>query len=325
MTIIAAFFAFFLDCLIGDPKSKLHPVVCIGRLISYMEKKLLQSENTPRHKMIAGGILVVCVLSIVYSIVAAMAAFLSELGPLAFWGGSALLLSFTISPRSLAEAGKEIRALLLQNDLDNARFKVGWIVGRDTEKLDVPEITRATVETIAENTVDGIISPLFFFFIGGAPMAFLYRAVNTMDSMIAYKNDKYLYFGRVAARVDDCCNYIPARITALCIFAAAFLLRLDWRGSFCMVRRDAKLHPSPNGGFPEAAVAGALGIQLGGINYYFGIAHHRARMGEPLHVLAPMHITKTIYIMYSATLLFLFFALLLSLSLGKVDRSWLIF
>ena len=161
---------------------------------------------------------------------------------------------------------------------------------------------RATVETVAENTIDGILSPLFFFALGGAPLAACYRAANTLDSMIGYKNDKYLYFGRFAARLDDVLNYIPARIGALLYILMAALLRYDWKGAWRIVRRDASKHPSPNGGYAEAAVAGALGIRLGGYNSYFGKVSFRAYMGDPRHELGPGHIRQAVHLMYAVAL-----------------------
>lgn len=181
-------------------------------------------------------------------------------------------------------------------------MKVGKIVGRDTDHLDSPEVTRATVETIAENTIDGIVSPLFFFAIGGLPLAVVYRAANTLDSMIGYKTDKYIYFGRVAARVDDVLNYIPARICALLFIAAAACLGYDAKGAWRIMRRDASKHPSPNGGYAEATVAGALGIRLGGHNRYFGKDTFREYMGDADHELEPQYIRKAMYLMYSVSL-----------------------
>jgi adenosylcobinamide-phosphate synthase len=240
---------------------------------------------------------------------------LSLIHPYAMWVGGAFLLSFTISPRSLAAAGQEIRRYLLQNNLEQARFKVGWIVGRDTQELDVSEVTRATVETIAENIVDGIIAPLFYFLLGGVPLAYLYRAVNTMDSMVGYKNDKYIAFGMPAAKTDDLFNFIPARITALLIVIAALFLRYDVKNAYHMVMRDARKHPSPNSGYAEAGVAGALGIRLGGINFYGGIKSFRAYMGDDCQPLAPKHIKQTITMMFLVTGLFILFITLLPYSL----------
>jgi len=164
-------------------------------------------------------------------------------------------------------------------------------------------VTRATVETVAENIVDGIISPLVYFAIGGAPLAFLYRAVNTLDSMVGYKNDKYLYFGRVAARVDDLFNYVPARLTGALLVIASFLLGYNAKGAAKMIWRDAAKHPSPNSGIAEAGVAGALGVRLGGLNYYGGVASQRAYMGDEVNRLSAVYIQKTVYIMYVATVI----------------------
>ena len=308
--------AFILDCLIGDPRSKFHPVVLIGNLIAWLEKRFYRAEDSNMTKFSMGFLLMLLVLLISYDVawgVVTSAAGESWLS----YGVQALLLSFTISPRSLAAAGKEIQQYLWADDLAEARKKVGWIVGRDTQSLDASEVTRATVETIAENIVDGIIAPFFFFFLGGVPLAVAYRAANTMDSMIGYKNDKYLYFGRAAARLDDVLNYIPARITGILLVLAAGILRLDMKNAWRIMRRDAAQHPSPNGGFPEAATAGALGIRLGGMNSYFGKPHFRAYMGDPLETLAAPHITGAIRLMYTATVLFLLVAGVLSLGGGR--------
>ena len=191
------------------------------------------------------------------------------------------------------------------------------IVGRDTSVLDAAGVTRAAVETIAENTSDGVIAPMLYTAIGGPVLGFVYKAVNTMDSMLGYKNDKYLYFGRAAARLDDVLNYIPARITGILLVLAAGILRLDMKNAWRIMRRDAAQHPSPNGGFPEAATAGALGIRLGGMNSYFGKPHFRAYMGDPLETLAAPHITGAIRLMYTATVLFLLVAGVLSLGGGR--------
>ncbi len=305
--------ALVLDTLIGDPRTGWHPVVLIGGLIAALEKRLLRPDATPAAKRWAGLVLVAAALAVSYAAAWLAVAALAALHPLAGLGGGALLLSFAISPRSLAAAGREIQACLEAGDLETARAKVGWIVGRDTDRLDVAEVTRATVETVAENITDGIVAPLFYAALGGAPLAILYRTVNTLDSMVGYKNDKYRDFGLVAARTDDAFNYIPARITGLLVVAAAFLLRHDARGAARAIWRDAGRHPSPNSGFPEAGVAGALGIRLGGLNYYGGVPSLRATMGEPRRQLAPGHIAATVRIMYTVTALAAALATVLSL------------
>ena len=305
-SMITAVTAFLIDALIGDPRSKFHPVVLIGNLILFLEKIFRRDSDGYIKKICKGGVLVTLVLAISYGagvlifVIANLSGYLTVKIFV-----EALVLSFMISPRSLADAGREIYFLLNAENLIQARKKVGWIVERDTDYLNEAEVVRATVETVSENTVDGIISPLFYFAVGGLPLAIAYRAVNTMDSMLGYKNDKYLYFGRVAARLDDVANFIPARITAILFIAAAFILKLDYKNAFNMMKRDAMKHPSPNGGFAEATVAGALKIQLGGINSYFGVPHFRAYMGDPIESLEPEHILGAIRLMYTATIIFL--------------------
>ncbi len=293
------------DTLVGDPRSNLHPVALIGRLIAWLESMLLVISDSAMKKRLKGAVLVVVVLATTYGscwfLLAHLAGYFS---PTMIIVLEAFLLSFTISPRSLSQAGLQIRGRILAGDIADAQRQVGMIVGRDTHNLGEREITRATVETMAENIVDGIVSPLFFAWLGGVPLAFLYRAVNTLDSMIAYRNVRYGDFGMVAARVDDVCNYIPARITGVLVIIAAGLLGRNAVGAAQSIWRDAAKHPSPNSGISEAAVAGALGIQLGGLNYYGGIASQRATMGLPLQELCSAHIRQTAGIIYVVTLLF---------------------
>ena len=302
---LTAISAFLIDAIIGDPNGKWHPVVLMGKLISFLERAFYRPADSDGKKFAMGAMLVIIVLLISYDVAAALMHFSYYLPG---WGSAmvgALILSFMISPKSLAKAGKGICALLLLGNLEEARKKVGWIVGRDTDKLSEAEIARATVETIAENIVDGIIAPLFFFAIGGVPLAVLYRAANTMDSMIGYKNEKYLYFGRAAARLDDALNLIPARLTGLLFIVSAWLLGFDARHALNTMKRDADKHPSPNGGYAEATVAGALHIRLGGVNSYFGKESFRAYMGDPIQVTGPKHIMECIRMMYTATVLYL--------------------
>ena len=298
--------AFLIDTIIGDPRTKYHPVVLMGKLIALLEHCFYRADDSDNKKFVMGIMLVIITLLISYEVAAAIMLLSYQL-PFS-WGSAAvggLLLSFTISPNSLAKAGKGIYALLIMGELTEAREKVGWIVGRDTKDLDDAEIVRATIETIAENTVDGIIAPLFFFVLGGVPLAVLYRAANTMDSMIGYKNEKYLYFGRGAAKLDDVLNYIPARITAMLFLFSALILGFDYRNAYRIMQRDAAKHPSPNGGYAEATMAGALHIRLGGMNSYFGRKSFRAYMGDPMVLIAPQHIMAAIRMMYTATVLFI--------------------
>ena len=296
--------AFIIDTLIGDPRTRLHPVALIGKLIGWLDHLFYSRQARPLMQMTAGLVVVLLVILVVFNVLYILYWGLDILGNVYVTTGvEALLLSFTICPRSLASAAGEIYTFLAHHHLGAAREKVGWIVGRDTDQLDEGEIVRATVETVAENTTDGIISPLFFYALGGLPMALLYRTVNTMDSMLGYKNEKYLYFGRVAARLDDVCNFIPARITGLLFVMAAFLLRLDYRNAWRMMRRDAAKHPSPNGGYAEASVAGALDIRLGGYNSYFGKMTFRAYMGDARQPLKARHIRGAVQLMYTVTVM----------------------
>ena len=310
---MVAIAAFFIDTVIGDPLGKFHPVAVMGRFIAFWERILYGSRRGDNAKLAGGIVLVLIVVSCSY-VVADLLLYGAKYA-MSVWDApymdkilSAVILCFMISPKSLASAGQEIYALLMSNDIKKARKKVGMIVGRDTNRLNQEEITRATVETVAENTVDGVISPLFYFLLGGAPLAVLYRAVNTMDSMLGYKNERYLYFGRAAARLDDVLNYIPARICAVLFIASAWLLKYDHRYAVQICARDAAKHPSPNGGWAEAAVAGALNIRLGGTNYYFGEPSFRAYMGDAIERLQPKHIRSAIALMYTATVLFLVFS-----------------
>lgn len=301
---ISIILSFIIDTLIGDPKGKFHPVSIMGSVISGMKKIFYYRKASPKMQIFGGFLVVSITLLLVYDVTMAIMVgldYLQNVYIVIFV--KALLLSFFICPRSLAKAGNEIYRYLRHGHLNIARTKLSWIVGRDTDKLTKPEIVRATVETIAENTIDGIVSPLFFFALGGLPLAALYRAANTLDSMIAYKNDTYLYFGRTAARIDDLLNLIPARITALLFVAVAFVLPFNGHRAWAMMRRDAAKHPSPNGGYAEATVAGALGIRLGGHNTYFGEDTFRAYMGDPIQPLESRHIRLTIILMYAVTIL----------------------
>lgn len=304
---IIAIAAFIIDTIIGDPQNKLHPVAVMGRIVGVIERILRHDRHSDPTKLVLGLVFTIICLSLSYYFTRGIVWLLENYLPI-WWLKifiEALILSFMISPKSLMQAGLGVIDSLIHNNLDEARQKVHFIVGRDVDNMDEPETVRATIETIAENTTDGIISPLFFFFIGGLPLAVLYRMANTLDSMVGYKNDKYLYFGRTSARVDDILNLIPARISGILFVIAAAILHFDYRLAWKMIVRDAKKHPSPNGGYTEAAVAGALNIRLGGQNFYFGKPHFRAYMGDAYQKLCARHIKETIQLMYTVTILFI--------------------
>jgi adenosylcobinamide-phosphate synthase len=298
ITIILA--AVVLDWLFGDPRWLPHPVVWIGRLISLLERfwrKVVADERT-------GGVLllfstVVIVVTCATGLLIVMQLLHLNAGMLA-----AVWLSWTcLAARSLHRESRKVADALAAGDLDGARKWLSYIVGRDTAELTEPEIWRATVETVAENTSDGVIAPLFFLIIGGPVAAIAYKAVNTLDSMVGYKNERYLYFGWASARFDDIVNFIPARLTGWLIVLAAPLLGLSGRGAMSIMRRDGRNHSSPNAGIPEAAVAGALGVQLGGTNVYFGQVVEKPTIGDPGQPLCRESYRGVVRLMYGAEVL----------------------
>lgn len=296
--VLAALLALAVDWLVGDPARLPHPVVYIGRLIALLEKRLLREQPawTVRCKGIGLTLIVVSVSALVTWGIVALAGWIH---PWLGFAADVWLISTTIAVKGLKQAAMRVYNPLIRGDLKEAREKVGWIVGRDTETLDAKEVSRAAVETVAENTVDAFVSPLFFALLGGAPLAMLYRAANTLDSMVGYRNEKYRYFGWASARLDDALNWLPARLTGwLMTLAAAVLPRASAANARRAVRRFARLHPSPNSGIPESAAAGALGIELGGTNRYGGVASERARMGWPRRPLEPDDIVRTVRLLY---------------------------
>jgi adenosylcobinamide-phosphate synthase len=298
---IYVFAAYLIDLAVGDPRWLPHPVVLIGKAIEKLESLMRCFAKSPFSLQLTGVLTAVLITGGSWFLTFLLTSWCFKIN---YWAGSLLsvwLISTTIAARGLAGAAGEIYSLLREGNLAAARDKVGMIVGRDTGEMDPGGVTRATVETVAENIVDGVVAPVFYAFIGGAPLAMAYRAVNTLDSMLGYKNERYIYFGMASARLDDLANYIPARITGMLLIAAAFLLRMNPKRALAAILRDAPGHPSPNSGIPESAVAGALGIRLGGLNYYGGHPSFRAYMGEDRVLLGPVHIIHTIRLMYIAS------------------------
>ena len=293
--------AFLVDLAVGDPPRLPHPVVLLGRLISVLEKLLYSPRRLPG--LAGGAVLTLAVVGTSYAATAGLLYLLQMVHP---WLAAAMeiwLISTTLAARGLARAAGDVLRPLAAGDLDLARRMVGRIVGRETAGMDSREITRATVETVAENTVDGIIAPLLYALAGGAPLAMAYRAVNTLDSMLGYRNERYLYFGRLSARLDDLANHLPARIGGLALLGAAWITGRRAKGALEAMVRDSRRHPSPNSGIPEAAVAGALGVRLGGLNVYGGRESFRQYMGDDLYPLQPLHIRQAVDLMYMSSFL----------------------
>ncbi|PLR77321.1 cobalamin biosynthesis protein CobD [Bacillus sp. V3-13] len=293
--------AFIIDGLVGDPPRWPHPVRWMGSLIAYVERKW----NKGQFRKLKGIGMVLIVLTVVMLITAITVICFYRIHPAAGIAWEAILISATIAQRSLQEAALEVYKPLKAGEINEARKKLSYIVGRDTEGLSQEEIVRGTVETVAENTSDGVTAPLFWGLLGGAVFSVAYRAINTCDSMVGYRNEKYREFGWASARLDDVVNWVPSRLTSL-MMILCMKPAITSRTQACKILfRDAKKHPSPNSGWCEAACAAILGVQLGGTNYYKGIVSVRAKMGDPILPLENGHILLSITLMKRASLLFL--------------------
>lgn len=300
---LSTFTAFILDQIFGDPRNFPHPVVIIGKLISAMERftrKVFPKTN--KGELAAGAFtwLVVATVSFAVPFIA-----LVLLAKVNVWAAFALntFWSYQIfASKSLKEQSMLVYRYLEAEDLPNSRKYLSWIVGRDTSELDPEEITKAVVETVAENTSDGVTAPMLYMMILGAPLGMLYKAINTMDSMLGYKNDRYMYFGRIPAKIDDVANFIPARITGLLMCLTAPLIGLDGRNAYRIYKRDRLKHLSPNSGHLEAACAGAMHIMLGGDSFYFGKLVEKASLGDPDREVRITDIPGSIKMMYASSL-----------------------
>ncbi|SCY94642.1 adenosylcobinamide-phosphate synthase CbiB [Alkaliphilus peptidifermentans] len=297
---------YFLDLLLGDPQNFPHPVRFIGKLISSLET-YLYNEKSEKAQLLMGVILTVIVVATSYitTYIIIKAAY-----TLHFALGIIITIAFSytvLATKSLGDEGKKMLQALQNNDIVKARHQLSYIVSRDTNSLTKEEIVRGTVETIAENISDGIIAPMFYLTIGGAPLAMAYKAINTLDSMVGYKNSRYLYFGKASAILDDIVNYIPARLSVLFIAIGGLLTGESYIDSLKMAKTQGRNHSSPNSGYPEAAVAGALMIQLGGPSKYFGKIIDKPTIGIRIKPLEPHVILKTIKLMYAASFVGLVF------------------
>ena len=297
-----------LDLAIGDPRRLPHPVVGMGAVIARLERAW--NRGSRRARRVRGALMTALMVAGSGLLAWAAIALLAWIHPWLGWLAEGWLLASCLAIRGLRDAALAVAAPLARGDLPAARRALAMIVGRDTEALDEGEVTRGAVETVAENTVDGITAPLLFALLGGAPLAVAYKAVNTLDSMVGYRSERYLDFGRAAARLDDAANWLPARLTALTLWLGACCLArrergLRLRGALAATRCEAPRHPSPNSGWPEAMVANLLGVQLGGINRYRGEISERARLGTPREPLRGAHIGAAIRLMHGGWLGFL--------------------
>lgn len=304
--IVAA--ALLVDLAVGDPLVPPHPVILMGRYIGWFERR----SNRPavRGNRLRGVLLVITTVGLFAGAAWLALALLGHVSAVLAAALSIWLIATTIAWRGLADAGRTVFRALRDGGLAAGRVAVAHYVGRDTAQLSEAEVVRAAVETLAENVVDAIVAPVLFALVGGAPLALAYRAVNTLDAMVGHKSARYATFGWASARLDDVLNWVPARLTALLMWAALALDGLDARRGWRVMWRDAGRHPSPNSGIPEALMAGALGVRLGGWNWYQGTPEFRAYLGDPGRPLQPSAIPRTIRVVHlvAAALLLLLLA-----------------
>jgi len=294
---IKIWIAYVLDLIFGDPQNVVHPVQVIGKIISAGEKVLLRKK----YKFLAGAVLNIFTVSITYTLMYLIS---KSVKISVFFMIIEIYLMYTIfSINSLAREGNRVYRILKEGDIEKARKDLSYLVSRDTETMDEKMIIRSTMETISENTVDGIVAPMFYMFLGGMPLAMAYKAINTLDSMVGYKNEKYMDFGKFSAKVDDVANFIPARITGILIVLASMILGYNYKNSLKIFLRDRKNHSSPNSAHSEASVAGALGVQFGGKVSYFGKEIDKPTIGDKTKEFELEDIRKNIRIMYVTSFL----------------------
>ena len=299
---IALMIGFLLDLLIGDPAWLYHPVVYMGKLIDYAEKRLRGLfPQSPRGQAAAGTMLVVvvCVVSVSVPLCLMALAF----GIHKYLGAAVMcyMCFRMLAAKSLRQESMNVIHALQEGGLEEGRKAVSRIVGRDTQRLDEKGVIKAAVETVAENFSDGVAAPMFYMAIGGPALLYLYKGINTMDSMVGYKNEEYLYFGRAAAKLDDAANWIPSRLAAMALILASAVLRLDVRGSIRIWKRDRRNHTSPNAAQTESVVAGALGVQLAGSAYYFGELYEKPAIGDDNRPVVTEDIDRAGRMMYAGS------------------------
>lgn len=308
---------YIMDLILGDPHWFPHPVRFIGKLITLLEKLLYRFSC----KKFTGGVLAILTIGIAFLI----SFYLAKLSPIL----EIFFLYTTLATKSLADEGFRVCKVLVEGDMEKAKKELAYLVSRDTNSMDVTQIVRSILETISENTVDGVIAPMFFAFVGSfftiegvslaLPFAMGYKAINTLDSMVGYKNDKYIDFGMVSAKIDDMANFIPARIAGgFIIPIGAFLLRMDYKSAWRIFFRDRLNHSSPNSGHSEAAFAGALGVQFGGRTSYFGKWHDKPTIGDKLKHFGIPDVKRGIRLLYVSSWVGLATFIILSQLIGVI-------
>ena len=313
--VIKIWIAYVLDLIFGDPQNIIHPVQIIGKMVNIGEKSLLgkKYKSDRKYKFFAGMILNITVISLTYGITYLIHR--TSENSIIFTVAEIYLMYTIFSINSLAREGNRVYNILKEGNIERARKDLSYLVSRDTGTMDEKMIIRSTMETISENTVDGIVAPMMYMFLGGLPLSMTYKAINTFDSMVGYKNEKYMDFGKFSAKLDDVANFIPARITGILIVIARMILGYDYKNSLKIFIRDRKNHSSPNSGHAEAGVAGALGVQFGGRVSYFGKEVDKPVIGDKIKDFELEDIKKNIKIMYAASFLSLVMFSVISLGI----------
>ena len=313
--VIKIWIAYVLDLIFGDPQNIIHPVQIIGKMINIGEKSLLgkKYKSDRKYKFFAGMILNITIISLTYGITYLIHR--TSENSIIFTVAEIYLMYTIFSINSLAREGNRVYNILKEGNIERARKDLSYLVSRDTETMDEKMIIRSTMETISENTVDGIVAPMLYMFLGGLPLSMTYKAINTFDSMVGYKNEKYMDFGKFSAKLDDVANFIPARITGILIVIGSIILGYDYKNSLKIFIRDRKNHSSPNSGHAEAGVAGALGVQFGGRVSYFGKEVDKPVIGDKIKDFELEDIKKNIKIMYVASFLSLVMFSVISLGI----------
>lgn len=299
--ILPIIIGFLLDCLLGDPYTLPHPVRAVGILISLLEK--VMRKLFPKNKRLGGTLMAVCVILITSGIAFAVLFVCKKINIWLKIIAESIMCYYLLAARCLKDESMKVYSAAHSGDVEGARKAVSMIVGRDTAVLDRDGIIRAAVETVAENTSDGITAPVFYITLGGGVLGFFYKAVNTMDSMVGYTNEKYIDFGRFAAKLDDVLNYIPSRLTALIMIVSAQILGMDGKNAYKIWKRDRRKHASPNSAQTESVCAGALDVRLAGDAYYFGELHKKEYIGDDIRPIENGDIVRVNRLMYCTTII----------------------
>lgn len=306
---------YILDLIIGDPQGYPHPIRLIGKLIEYLEKLFRKNCKSRKDELMAGALLWFTVVSLSFIIPCLILYSALKISLILYIVVESIMCYYILAVKSLKEESMKVYCALKSNNIAEAKQYLSFIVGRDVEKLSTPQIVKAAVETVAENTADGVIAPMIFLFIGGAPLGFLYKAVNTLDSMVGYKNEKYINVGKFSAIADDVFNFIPSRIAAWLMIISSFILKMDYRNAYKIFKRDRYNHKSPNSAQTESVCAGALNLMLGGNSYYGNILVEKPTIGDNNKEAEAEDIIRTNKMMYLTSILCLILGILLKILL----------